>query len=340
MIHKVRVEDAVGMALAHDITRVLPGSFKGPAFRRGHVIREEDIHEFLRIGKEHVFILHLDEGHVHEEEAAIRIAEAVMWPGLTNSKPSEGRVDLMTAFAGVIKINVAALDEINSLGEIIIATIHNNTACKEGMTVAGMRIIHLFIAEESLSKTEQIAMKNQPVIRLAPVKLKEIGLVVIGNEVFKGQIQDKFSPILSKKVHTLGCTVNNYALVPDDPDVIARTILTFKEKGSEVILCSSGMSVDPDDATPEGIRKSGAQVRFYGVPVLPGAMSLYAKLGGVHILGIPACALYAPTTAFDKLFPIILTGEELTFQETRKIGHGGLCQKCAQCTYPLCPFCK
>jgi hypothetical protein len=340
MIKKVRVEEAIGMALAHDLTKVVPGGFKGPAFKRGHIITKDDIPELLSIGKEHVFVLNLAEGQVHEEEAAIRIAKAVMGQGLAHSLPSEGRVNLKTTSAGLIKINVPALDEINLLGDIIIATVHNNTVCKEGITVAGTRIIQLFTSEEKLTKMEQIARKNRPVITLAPMKLKNIGLIVTGNEVFKGRIKDGFSPILHKKIEALGCTVNNEAIVPDDPDIIAHTIQTFQIKGSEVILCCSGMSVDPDDVTPEGIRKSGAEVHFYGLPVLPGAMFLYAKSGNAHILGVPACVLHASSTAFDALFPIVLTGEELTFEETRKLGHGGLCLKCEQCNYPICPFCK
>ena len=340
MIKKVRVEEAIGMALAHDLTKVVPGGFKGPAFKRGHIITKDDIPELLSIGKEHVFVLNLNEGQVHEEEAAIRIAKAVMGQGLTHSLPSEGRVNLKTTSAGLININVEALDEINLLGDIIIATVHNNTVCKEGVTVAGTRIIQLLTSENKLTKMEQIARKNQPVITLKPMKLNQIGLIVTGNEVFKGRIKDGFSPILHKKIEALGCTVNNEVIVPDDPDVIARTIQTFQTNGSEVILCCSGMSVDPDDVTPEGIRKSGAEVRFYGLPVLPGAMFLYAKSGNVHILGVPACVLHASSTAFDALFPIVLTGEELTFAETRKLGHGGLCLKCEHCNYPVCPFCK
>ena len=340
MIRKVKVEEAVGMSLAHDLTKVVPGGFKGPAFKRGHIITKDDIPELLNIGKENVFVLELVEGQVHEEEAAIRIAKAVMGQCLAHSLPSEGRVNLKTTSPGLIKINVPALDEINLLGDIIIATVHNNTVCKEGMTVTGTRIIQLFTSEDKLTQMEQIARKNQPVITLTPMKLKNIGLIVTGNEVFKERIKDGFSPILHKKIEALGCTVNNEAIVPDDPDVIARTIQTFKTKGSEVILCCSGMSVDPDDVTPEGIRKSGAEVRFYGLPVLPGAMFLYAKLKNVHILGVPACVLHASFTAFDALFPIVLTGEELTFAETRKFGHGGLCLKCTQCNYPVCPFCK
>jgi hypothetical protein len=340
MIKKVRVEEAVGMALAHDLTKVIPGGFKGPAFRRGHIISKEDIPALLDIGKEHVFVLTLIGGQIHEEEAAICIADAMMGQGLTHSLPSEGRVNLKTTAAGLLKINVPALNEINLLGDIIIATIHNNTVCKEGMIVAGTRIIQLYTSEDKLTEMEQIARKNQPVITLKPMKLKNIGLIVTGNEVFKGRIKDGFSLILHQKIEALGCTVNNETIVPDDSDLIARTILDFKAKGSEVILCCSGMSVDPDDVTPEGIRKSGAEVRFYGLPVLPGAMFLYAKSGNAHILGVPACVLHAPTTAFDALFPVVLTGEELTFAETRKLGHGGLCLKCDKCNYPLCPFCK
>jgi molybdopterin biosynthesis enzyme len=206
--------------------------------------------------------------------------------------------------------------------------------------VAGTRIIQLFTTEAKLAQMEKVAAKHRPVITLAPLKLKNIGLIVTGSEVFKGRIKDGFSPVLHKKIETLGCTVNNEQIVPDDAEIIANTIKTFKAKGSEVILCCSGMSVDPDDVTPLGIRKSGADVRFYGLPVLPGAMFLYAKLDNTHILGVPACVLHAPSTAFDALFPVVLTGEELTFAETRKMGHGGLCLKCDECRYPVCPYCK
>jgi hypothetical protein len=340
MITKVRIEDAVGLTLAHDVTKVLPGSFKGPAFRRGHIIKKEDVPEFLKIGKEHVFILRLEEGEVHEEEAALRIAKALMGSGLAYSNPSEGRVDLSATQAGLIKLNVGALDRINSLGEIIIATIHDRTVCNKGMAVAGTRIIPLCIREEKLAVMEQIAQENKPVISLAPFRLSKIGLIVTGNEVYKGLIEDKFTPVILSKVEKLGGTLNNQVIVPDDSGLISRMILDFQAMGSEVILCSSGMSVDPDDVTPEGIAKSGAKVHFYGLPVLPGAMFMYAKLSSTHILGVPACVLHSPATAFDKIFPILLAGEDLTFENTRKLGHGGLCLRCPQCNYPVCPFCK
>jgi hypothetical protein len=340
MFKKIRVEESVGMTLAHDVTRILPGSFKGPAFKRGHVIEQKDIPELLDIGKEHIYILNLEKGEIHEDDAAQRIARAVMGSGLSCSAPSEGRVNLLATSNGLCKINVTVLEKINLLGDMIVVTIHNNTVCKKGTMVAGMRIVPVCIQDEKLARMEEIARANSPVITLKDFTVKNVGLIVTGSEVAKGRIEDKFTPVLKKKVEAIGCTVNNQAIVTDDADQIAAKINEFQTTGSEIILCSSGMSVDPDDMTPEGIRKAGTEIRFYGLPVLPGAMFMYGKLGDTHVMGVPACVLHSPATAFDKLFPIIATGEELTFESTRGLGHGGLCMNCAHCSYPVCPFCK
>ena len=340
MVNKVRIEDAIGVPLAHSVTQIVPGRFKGPAFGRGHIIQEEDLPVLRSIGKEHIYVLTLEKDEIHEEEAAARMARAVAGSGLTRTEPREGRVNLVASQIGLVKINETGLEKINSLGEMIIATVHDHTLCREGMTVAGMRIIPLCIRAEKLARMEEIAGQYQPLITLAPLRYRNIGLIITGNEVFKGTIQDGFSPIVHRKVEALGCHIRNQAFVPDDSDVIARTLLEFQAAGSEVILCCSGMSVDPDDVTPEGIRKSGAQVCFYGLPVLPGAMFLYARLKQTPILGLPACVLHAPATAFDLLFPRVLAGEDLSFAETRKLGHGGLCLGCQKCAFPSCPFGK
>ncbi len=340
MISKVKIEDAVGLVLAHDCTKVVPGGFKGPVFRRNHIIQAEDIPGFHDIGKDHVYVLELEAGEVHEEEAALQMAQAISGYGLVHTRPREGRVDLVAKQAGLIKVNEVGLNRINRLGELIVATVHNNTLCREGMTVAGMRIIPLYTRQEKLDKVREIAQKYHPVITLLPLKYHQVGMVITGNEVFRGNIKDGFSPVLHRKVEALGCTINNEAILPDDADMVAQTIQEFKASGSEVIICTGGMSVDPDDVTPEGIRRSGARIRFYGLPVLPGAMFLYARLKQTSIIGAPACVLHAPTTAFDVLFPRVLAGEELTFAGTRQLGHGGLCLGCQPCHFPVCPLGK
>ncbi len=339
MITKIKVENAVGMALAHDITKIVPG-FKGPLFRRGYIIKSEDVPELLNIGKEHVYVLKMSTGEVHEDEAVVRMAKAVAGPGLEETQPSEGRVNLKTFYQGLFKVNEAALRDINMLRDIVVVTMHTDTVCQPGTTVAGMRIIPLCINEAKIIEMENIARKQFPVLKLVPFKLKKAGLIITGNEVAKGRIEDRFTPILTQKLMAMGLMINNHVIVNDDDEEIGARIKEFKDSGSEIIICSSGMSVDPDDATPSGILKSGTEIRFYGLPVLPGSMFLYGKLGATHVMGVPACVLHAPATVFDKIFPIIVTDEELTFESTRSLGHGGLCLNCSRCQYPVCPFCK
>jgi len=340
MLRKVKLEDAIGLVLGHDVTKVIPGKFKGPAFRRGHIIQKEDIPELLSIGKEHIFVMDLEEGEVHEEEAAIRIANAIGGSGVEFSQPKEGRVNLKAKSHGLLKINVALLKEINSLGEILVATRHNNTICQPGIIVAGTKIVPLYTNEAKVAEVENICRKSSNVIEVKPIQKKKIGVVITGNEVFKGIIQDKFGEVIRKKCEALGSTVNHQIIVPDDADIIAQAIKEAKSKGSEVIVVCGGLSVDPDDVTVEGVRKSGAKIISYGAPVMPGAMFLYAMLDNVPVLGAPAAVSHNPSTIFDLILPRVLSGEELRREDIIELGHGGLCLNCEKCSFPVCPFGK
>lgn len=340
MIRKIEVEKAVGMRLAHDVTRIIPGEFKGPAFRKGHIIRKDDIPELLKIGKEHIFVLELEAGEVHEEDAAVRIAKAIAGPGLTLTAPREGKVDLKTEYKGLLKINVPLLDQLNSREDIIISTVHTNTVCQAKTVVAGTRIIPLVITDFRLQEVESLTKAHGKVLQLLSLPARKIGVVVTGSEVYKGRIEDKFGEIVQKKVEELGSTLIRRVLVPDDVGAIAGAISDLKDEGSEVIIACGGMSVDPDDVTREGISRTGAVVVRYGAPVLPGSMFLYAVWGKVTILGAPACVLHDPVTALDLLLPRVLVGEKLTSADIGKLGHGGLCLHCPDCVFPLCPFGK
>jgi hypothetical protein len=328
------------MVLGHDVTKVVPGKFKGPIFRRGHIIRKEDLAELLSIGKEHIYIIELEEGEVHEEEAAIRIANAIGGSGVEFSQPREGRVNLKARSYGLLKINVDLLKKINSLGEILVSTRHNNTVCHEGMIVAGTKIVPLFTTEAKLRDVESLCRVNGKVVDVKQIKKKRVGVVITGNEVFKGIIQDKFDEVIRHKCETLGSTINHKAIVPDDADLIAQAIQEAKIKGSEVIIVCGGLSVDPDDVTVDGIRKSGANIISYGAPVMPGAMFLYALLDGIPVLGAPAAVSYNPSTIFDLILPRVLSGEDIKREDIVELGHGGLCLNCEKCSFPVCPFGK
>ncbi len=340
MLKKVKLEEAIGMTIGHDVTKVVPGEFKGAAFRRGHTLKREDIPELLSMGKEHIYIIEEEEGEVHEEEAALRIAEAVAGSEFELSKPREGKINIKSSISGLLKINKSLLGEINSIPNISLATLHENTICRPGTIVAGTKIIPLYIAEDRLKKIEELCRNKGKVFHIIPFKEKKVGIVITGNEIYKGRIKDKFGDYLKNKVEPLGSVINHQTIVPDDEDIIASAILEMRDKGSEVIFVCSGLSVDPDDVTVEGVKKSGAKIISYGAPVMPGAMFLLAMLGDIPILGAPAAVIFNDTTIIDVILPRGLAGEEISRQDIIDMGHGGLCLDCADCIYPICPFCK
>ena len=340
MLKKVKLEDAIGLVIGHDVTKVVPGVFKGPAFRRGHILKREDIPELLSMGKEHIYIMEDEEGEIHEEEAASRIAKAAAPPDMELTDPVQGGVNIKSTVLGLLKINKALLGEINSIPAIALATIHENSLCQPGTIVAGTKIVPLYIAAASIEKIEKLCKNKGKVFKVIPLNKKKIGVVITGNEIVKGRIKDKFGAYIERKAEALGSVVHRQVIVPDDEDIIGKAVLEMKEEGCDVIIACSGLSVDPDDVTVEGVAKSGAEIVSYGAPVMPGAMFLYAKLGAIPILGAPAAVIFSEATILDVLLPRVLAGDNLTRQDIVELGHGGLCLSCDACIYPVCPFCK
>jgi molybdenum cofactor synthesis domain-containing protein len=326
MLKVIPVEQAVGLPLAHDITEIVPGKHKGPAFRRGHVIRQEDVSKLLDVGKAHIYVMELDPGELHEEDAARRLARAAAGPNIRLTEPVEGRVNLIAEADGLLKIDGERLYQFNALGDLMLATLPGDRYVKKGEAIAGTRTIPVVVKEELVEKAEAIC-KDKPIVTLLPMPAQHVHLIVTGSEVFTGRIKDGFGPIVTKKVGELGSEVESVKLAPDDPDVIAGHIKDAKQAGADVILVSGGMSVDPDDKTPEGIRRSGAQVETHGFPVLPGSMFVMAYLGDTPVMGLSGCVLHDPFTAFDALLPRLLAGEKVMRADIMAMGHGGLQRK-------------
>lgn len=339
-IQKIRVEDAQGMVLAHDITRIVPGKFKGVGFKKGHVVQKKDIPALLKLGKQYLYVLNLSDKDLHEDDAALAIAKAVCDKSLSFSVPSEGKSSIVAKTDGILKIDTTGLLKVNRIDDIIIATLKNNFPCQAGQIVAATRIIPLIIARKKIERFEAIAAKYKPILAVWPFRKLKVGAVVTGSEVYKGLIKDEFDTYVGRKVTNYGSQVSQKVIVPDEPDQIAQTIKALVAKGVDMILTTGGLSVDPDDVTRIGIRRAGAQIKFYGTPILPGAMFLYAVLGQVPILGLPACVYYHKTTILDLILPRVLAGEEIGKDEIVAMGHGGLCMNCKKCQYPVCPFGK
>lgn len=323
---KVPVEEAVGMVLGHDMTRIIPGVSKSPAFRRGHVIKPEDIPILLSMGKEHVYIMEIPPGMVHEEEAAIRIARAVAGEGIAFSEPREGKVELRAARAGLLRIDVNALMQVNAIGDVQLSTARDRRPVKAGETVAATRVTPLLVEEAQVLAAEGLGAAG-PVVRVLPYKPLKAGIIVTGSEIYKGRIEDRFGPVVQGKIEALGGSVIYLEKSTDDVEMTADHIRRAAAAGADLICVTGGMSVDPDDATPGAIRKAGARVVTYGTPVLPGSMFMLAYLGRVAVMGLPGAVMHDPVTIFDLILARVMAGEVLTKLDFVQMGHGGLLHK-------------
>lgn len=338
----IDVRDAVGTVLCHDITRIVPGESKGPVFRKGHVVREEDIATLLDVGKEHLYVYAPCPGMVHENDAAARIAAAVCGPHLRLSEPKEGRINFSADCRGILEVDVPTLAAINGIGEITLATLHSMRLVEAGQDVAGTRVVPLMIEEDRLRRLEELV--SAPVLRVHPLAAAAVGIVTTGSEIYSGRIKDAFGPVLRQKFADLGCTVLGQTLTSDDEAMTSAGITDFVAQGADMIVVTGGMSVDPDDRTPASIRATGARIVTYGAPVYPGAMFLLAFLEAagrrIPVLGLPGCVMYHKASIFELMVPRLLAGLDIRAEDIAALGHGGFCSGCPQCRYPVCPFGK
>ena len=336
---KIRTVDAVGMTLCHDITEVRDG-FKGRAFRRGHVITEDDVAHLLNLGKKHIYIWEENAGEIHEEDAALRLAAMAPVSGAEYTGPSEGKMTLTARQAGLFRVNKPLLDSINQIGEVTIATLPDHYPVQPGDKLCGLRIVPLVCQEAEIAVAEQMAARaDRPLMELIPYREHlPVGIIVTGSEVYSGRIQDKFEPVIRDKVAAFSADVLGCIFCDDDLDMLLSAVAKWKDRGAKLIIMTGGMSVDPDDLTPTAIRGSGAEVITQGVPAQPGNMFTVAYLEDVTILGVPGAAIHAKTTMLDVILPQAFTGVRFTRRELRSLGAGGLCQNCGSCRWPNCTF--
>ncbi len=334
---EINVKDAVGKVLVHDLTQIIPGEYKGPRFKKGHVIVEEDIKVLLSMGKKSLYVMEKSDTDVHENEAAQRISLSTAGNGIEMSKPSEGKIEMFAQYDGILKVNTDLLAELLDQDEIMFASIHGNRIVKKGDKLAGTRVIPLFVSEEIVKKAEKVCEKEK-LIYIDKLQHKKIGVVTTGSEVFSGLIEDKFGPVLIKKFQALGSTVIKQVFSDDDEQMIADSIKELLREGVDIVCVTGGMSVDPDDKTPSGIREAGGDIETYGAPVLPGAMFMLAYINDIPVIGLPGCVMYSRVSIFDLIVPRLLTGERVRRRDIKKLAQGGLCLSCEKCTFPDCGF--
>ncbi len=334
----MKTEDAVGQVLCHDITQIIRGVSKGPVFRKGHVIRPEDVPVLLSVGKDNIYVWENDDTMYHEDEAAEILRDICMGDGMTASQPKEGKIELSAGRDGLFLVNREKLRAVNSLGRMMIATRPGGVAVKAGDKLCGTRIIPLVIEKEAMERAKEAA-GPEPILSLKPIRPLRYGVVTTGNEVFYGRIQDSFTPVIEEKMAEFGCEMIGHEVSNDEHERITACIMKLLDAGCELVLCTGGMSVDPDDRTPLAIKNTGAEIVSYGAPVLPGAMFLLSYMpDGRPVCGLPGCVMYAKRTIFDIVLPFLLAGEPVTAEMLAGLGNGGLCLNCPVCRFPDCGF--
>lgn len=339
-MRKLPVDEAVGMILGHDITEIIPGRKKGRAFSKGQIITAADIPRLRSLGKENIYVWQPSPDIIHENEAALRLARHAAGAGVRWTEPNQGRVNLQAQYDGLLKINVNQLNWINNLDNVVFATLHNNRVVVKNQIIAGTRVVPLAIHCHELEEAEKLCCQPAPLLSIKSFQPLWVGIITTGNEVYSGLIPDGFGSIIRQKTAPFGGRLVGQVIVPDDPDLIAMEIHRLIAEGAELVVVTGGMSVDADDVSPLGIIATGAEVVFYGAPVLPGSQFMLAYQGHVPILGVPGGALYSKTTTFDLLLPRIFAGDHISRAEIVAMGHGGLCNNCPVCHFPLCPFGK
>ena len=340
-MRQVKVEEAVGQVLCHDMTQIIPGEFKGARFRKGHIVAPEDIEVLRSMGKRSIYVWDLAPGMVHENDAARQLCELARGAGcVATGDIKEGKIELTAAYDGCFRVRSEALRAVNNVEQVMVATRHGNTAVSSGDKLAGMRVIPLVIAQEVLDQA-RAAAGHEPLCEVVPFTLTRAGIVTTGSEVAEGLIEDAFTPVVACKLSAFGIEVVAHELPGDDVDEVAAAIARVREAGVDLVICTGGMSVDPDDNTPGAIRRSGAEMVTYGAPVLPGAMLFVGYFAdGTPVLGLPGCVMFAGATIFDLVMPRVAAGIRLTRADIVAYGEGGLCLGCAECRYPICPFGK
>ena len=333
----IRVEDAVGTILCHDMTQIIPGVIKDAKFRKGHIITKEDIPILLSMGKKNIYVYEMNENMIHENDAALILCEMCINDNIVATEVKEGKIELESKIKGFLHIDRERLLKANIYDDIAIATIKDGNV-EIGERIAGMRVIPLVIEKEKLEKVKK-SVGDKPLLSIHPYKIKSFGIVITGSEVYNGIIEDKFSDVIENKLKKYDVKLIDKIVCDDDKDMIIAAITKLKNEGAELICCTGGMSVDPDDMTPAAIRDSGAKVLRYGTPFMPGAMFLLGYFDdGTPIMGLPGCVMYAKNTVFDVFLPKVLSKCEISKDEFATLGYGGFCKKCKECHFPNCTF--
>lgn len=342
-LHSIPVAEAVGKHALHDMTRIIAGESKEPAFSAGQQIQAGDLCRLQQMGRTSVYVQEeakTTRDLVHENEAALTFADKMAGSGVICKTPvKEGKIDFQAGIDGLFCLDTGRLERFNLVPDVMCASRQKHVFVERGKNLAGCRAIPLYLSRQNLNTALQV-LGDTPLFEVRPLRPTAIGVLVTGTEVFQGLIEDKFIPVITAKAEMFGSEIVGSDIIPDDRRAIAHSVKRLLESGAELIVTTAGLSVDPDDVTRLGLLDAGLTDMLYGAPILPGAMTLLGRIGTARVIGVPACALFYKTTSLDLFLPSLLADVAITRQDLARMAEGGLCLNCKVCTFPKCPFGK
>lgn len=337
------------------LERLLPGRTQSLSLRGGILTRDlvvaglrmskgrrltaEDLAAIVAAGEsfDGVTVLLPDPWEVHEDEAAVRLAQAVAGghPGVTLRGPAQSRVDLVAAAAGVVEVRLAALERLNRLDPLEVFTVFDGQVAAPGDLVASVKIGPHLVQAEVLDAGMAIASRGGPLVLVRPFRPMRIAVLV--NEHVTGQGRDRFERAVRAKVEGLGARLGSVTYVTDDADAVTAALAASVVPGPDraaIVLTAGGASTDPGDAFFRAVEALGGRVVRHGVPSHPGSMLWLARVGRTAVVGLPSCGAYSMATAADLLLPRLVAGQPATAATVARLAHGGILARSQRFRFP------
>ncbi|MCA1554466.1 MAG: molybdopterin-binding protein, partial [Chloroflexi bacterium] len=317
----VAPDGALGKILAHNIA----DAHGHKALHKGARLGEAEIAQLRTLGFSAVTVAALDEGDVHEDEAARRLTLACMGAGVSIQPVGGGRNNLRAAYGGLLKVKLDALHQVNQIEGLTIATLRHDTLVEANKIVATIKVIPFAVPEADLARAEEVCRAHDGVVGVLRLRSLHVGVILAGGESAKERVNRSFMPAIRARVEELGSTVREVLYVPHQSQAIADAIEQLRRASAELIIIAGETSImDREDATPQGIVQAGGSVEHYGAPVEPGNLLLLAYLDEIPVIGAPGCVRSRDINVVDLILPRLLAGERLGRDDIIALADGGL----------------
>lgn len=320
--------------LAQAQSKILAHNIAGPdgvrVLRKGRPLTAEDIETLAAIGRTSVYVATLEPDDVREDEAARRVANAVLGENLKISGTAGGRTNLLATTLGVLRVDVARLVQINQCEGITLATLNAHGPVRARQIVATIKIIPFAVPGAVVTQAEAIAhaAQNHSVLRVEALAAQSVSLILSGSPSIQEKLLDDFAP-LTERISALGSHINAAHFIPLEDEsgeaALAERLAAQKAAGARLIVLAGETAImDRHDIVPRALERAGGRVECVGAPVDPGNLLMLGYLGGVPVLGAPGCARSRKINIIDWVLPRLLVGEALTRADIFTLGHGGL----------------